>query len=50
LDALLDESALQTYTDENGTITTLPETGAGGEEGKLKVLMGLLKKYVPLQT
>ena len=37
-------AAIQTFTDETGAPTTLPEIGSGGEEGKLKVLLGLLKK------
>ncbi len=37
-------AAIQTFTDETGAPATLPEMGSGGEEGKLKVLLGLLKK------
>ncbi|GFZ51684.1 Oxysterol-binding protein-like protein 1 [Saitozyma sp. JCM 24511] len=45
-DTLLPHAALQTFTDETGAPATLPEVGGGGEEGKLKVLLGLLKKLV----
>jgi hypothetical protein len=40
-------AAIQTFTDETGAPATLPEIGGGGEEGKLKVLLGLLKKCAP---
>ena len=41
---LADVLAIQTFTDETGAPATLPEVGNGGEEGKIKVLLGLLKK------
>ncbi|WVN88574.1 uncharacterized protein L203_103785 [Cryptococcus depauperatus CBS 7841] len=34
------------FTDETGAVATLPEVGSGGEESKLKVLMGLMKKLI----
>ena len=34
----------QAYTDEDGAPATLPEMGNAGEESKLKVLLGLLRK------
>ncbi|CAD6575916.1 MAG: hypothetical protein TREMPRED_001538 [Tremellales sp. Tagirdzhanova-0007] len=41
-----DDASTHAFTDEHGALTTLPEMGSGGEEGKLKVLLGLLKKLV----
>ena len=43
-------TATHAFTDENGALTTLPEMGSGGEEGKLKVLLGLLKKYAAIPS
>lgn len=34
----------QPFLDENGAPASLPEMGDGGEQGKLRVLLGLLKK------
>ena len=36
--------ALQPFVDETGAPATLPEEGNGGEESKMKVLLGLLRK------
>jgi hypothetical protein len=36
--------AIQTFTDEDGAPATLPEMGNGGEESKIRVLLGLLRK------
>lgn len=36
--------AIQPFVDETGAPTTLPEMGNGGEESKIKVLLGLLRK------
>ncbi|WVQ81738.1 hypothetical protein IAT38_003863 [Cryptococcus sp. DSM 104549] len=41
-----DDTTIQTFTDESGAPATLPEVGNGGEESKLKVLMGLMKKLI----
>jgi hypothetical protein len=38
--------AAQPFVDETGAPATLPEMGNGGDESKLKVLLGLLRKYV----
>ena len=40
--------AVEPFTDETGAPATLPEMGAGGEESKMKVLLGLLRKCVGL--
>jgi hypothetical protein len=37
-------AVVQAYTDEDGAPATLPEMGNAGEESKLKVLLGLLRK------
>lgn len=37
-------TAVQQFTDETGAPASLPEIGSGGEESKLKVLMGLMRK------
>jgi len=37
-------TAPQAFTDDNGAPATLEDVGTGGEEGKMKVLLGLLKK------
>lgn len=34
----------QAFVDDAGAPATLPDVGDGGEQSKLKVLMGLLKK------
>ena len=39
-------TASQPFVDETGAPATLPEMGNGGDESKLKVLLGLLRKYV----
>lgn len=44
----VDFTAIQAFTDEDGAPATLPEMGNVGEEGKFKVIVGLLKKYVAL--
>ncbi|ODO06215.1 hypothetical protein L198_01447 [Cryptococcus wingfieldii CBS 7118] len=41
-----DDDPTQQFTDESGAPATLPEIGNGGEESKLKVLMGLMKKLI----
>ncbi|ORX35858.1 hypothetical protein BD324DRAFT_629290 [Kockovaella imperatae] len=41
-----DDSVIQEFTDESGAPATLPEVGGGGEESKLKILMGLLRRLV----
>lgn len=40
----LPRTASQSFTDDNGAPATLPDVGGGGEESKMKVLLGLLKK------
>lgn len=40
-----DYTATQAFVDDTGAPATLPETGAGGDEGKMRVLLGLLKKW-----
>lgn len=47
-DSDVDLAAIQAFTDEDGGPATLPEMGNVGEEGKFKVIMGLLKKCVSL--
>lgn len=37
-------TAVKQFTDETGAPASLPEIGSGGEESKLKVLMGLMRK------
>lgn len=37
--------ATQAFVDDTGAPATLPEMGAGGEESKMRVLLGLLKKW-----
>ncbi|WWC86563.1 uncharacterized protein L201_001440 [Kwoniella dendrophila CBS 6074] len=41
-----DDTTLQPFTDESGAPATLPEVGNGGEESKMKVILGLLKKLM----
>lgn len=41
-----DDLTVQPFTDEAGAPATLPEMGNGGEESKMKVLLGLLRKLV----
>ncbi|WWD08261.1 hypothetical protein V865_006372 [Kwoniella europaea PYCC6329] len=41
-----DDTTLQPFTDESGAPATLPEVGNGGEESKVKVLLGLMKKLM----
>ncbi|KAK8847695.1 hypothetical protein IAR55_005554 [Kwoniella newhampshirensis] len=41
-----DDVAIQPFTDESGAPATLPEIGSGGEESKMKVLLGLMKKLI----
>jgi hypothetical protein len=41
---LYENTAVQPFTDEAGAPATLPEMGNGGEESKMKVLLGLLRK------
>ncbi|KAL7419055.1 hypothetical protein Q5752_005891 [Cryptotrichosporon argae] len=41
-----DDAAIPSFTDESGAPATLPEIGNGGDESKLRVLLGLLKKLV----
>lgn len=40
----VDPLASQAFVDDSGAPATLPDVGDGGEQSKLKVLMGLLKK------
>lgn len=40
----VDPLASQAFVDDAGAPATLPDVGDGGEQSKLKVLMGLLKK------
>ncbi|KAK1921849.1 hypothetical protein DB88DRAFT_499401 [Papiliotrema laurentii] len=41
-----DDIAAQPFVDETGAPATLPDVGNGGEESKMKVLLGLLRKLV----
>ncbi|CAK9786953.1 unnamed protein product [Cutaneotrichosporon oleaginosum] len=41
-----DDPASQAFLDDTGKPATLPEMGNGGEESKMRVLLGLLKKLV----
>ncbi|RXK35211.1 hypothetical protein M231_07545 [Tremella mesenterica] len=41
-----DGAVVEPFTDETGAPATLPEVGNGGEESKMKVLLGLLRKLV----
>ncbi|WVQ98380.1 hypothetical protein IAU59_005503 [Kwoniella sp. CBS 9459] len=41
-----DDTTIQPFTDESGAPATLPEVGNGGEESKMKVLLGLMKKLM----
>ncbi|WRT64457.1 uncharacterized protein IL334_001389 [Kwoniella shivajii] len=41
-----DDTSLHQFTDESGAPATLPEVGNGGEESKMKVLLGLMKKLM----
>ncbi|ORY30228.1 hypothetical protein BCR39DRAFT_564947 [Naematelia encephala] len=41
-----DDISIQPFTDDTGAPATLPEVGNGGEEGKMRVLLGLLRKLV----
>lgn len=36
----------QQFTDDSGAPATLPDVGSGGEESKMKILLGLLKRSV----
>jgi hypothetical protein len=40
----LPDLASQAFLDDTGKPATLPEMGNGGEESKMRVLLGLLKK------
>jgi len=42
--SLCQTAAVQPFVDETGAPATLPEIGNGGEESKMKVLLGLLRK------
>jgi hypothetical protein len=37
-------SATENFVDDNGAPATLPDVGSGGDDSKMKVLLGLLKK------
>ncbi|OXG83936.1 hypothetical protein C348_02476 [Cryptococcus neoformans Gb118] len=41
-----DDATVKQFTDETGAPASLPEIGSGGEESKLKVLMGLMRKLM----
>lgn len=41
-----DDPASQAFLDDTGKPATLPEMGNGGDESKMRVLLGLLKKLV----
>ncbi|WWD21789.1 hypothetical protein CI109_106277 [Kwoniella shandongensis] len=41
-----DDVSIHQFTDESGAPATLPEVGNGGDESKMKVLLGLMKKLI----
>ncbi|KAL1407285.1 hypothetical protein Q8F55_006706 [Vanrija albida] len=41
-----DDPVPQQFTDDSGAPATLPDVGSGGEESKMKILLGLLKRLV----
>lgn len=40
----INDLATQSFLDDTGAPATLPDVGAGGEDSKMRVLLGLLKK------